>query len=61
LKADDSFLYTHFLMLKLSELLPRNMRGVYAEELLELTLAGNFELRPDEYGVVRVFDLSKKQ
>jgi len=61
LKADDSFLYTHFLMLKLSELLPRNMKGVYAEELLELTLTGNFELRPDEYGVVRVFDLSKKQ
>lgn len=61
LKVKDSRLYTDFLMLKLSELLPINMRGVYAEELLEQTLAGNFELRPDEYGVVRVFDLSKNQ
>lgn len=61
LKVADSRLYTHFLMLKLSELLPRNMRGIYAEELLELTLAGNFELRPDEDGIVRVFDLSKNQ
>jgi hypothetical protein len=61
LEVKSSRLYTHFLMLKLSELLPINMRGVYAEELLELTLAGNFELRPDKDGVVRVFDRSKNQ
>lgn len=59
LKAKDPRLDTHFLMLKLSELLPINMRGVYAEELLEQTLIGNFELRPDRHGVVGVFDLSK--
>lgn len=52
----NSALYTHFLMLKLRELLPQEMWGVYAYNLLEKTLKGGFELVTDKEGKVRVFD-----